>query len=52
VRHKHRLVNNIKLELNGIEYGVVEWIKLAQDGIRHLDLVSTVVKLCISVKNF
>jgi len=44
-RHKRRWENNIKMDLQEVECGGMDWIDLAQDRDRWLELVNTLMKL-------
>jgi hypothetical protein len=43
LRPKHRWENNIKIDLEEVELGGVDWIDLAQDGDKWRALVNTVM---------
>jgi hypothetical protein len=44
-RHRHRWVNNIKIDLQEMGCGDMDWIKLAQDRDRWWALVNAVMNL-------
>ena len=44
-RHRHRWEENIKMDLQEVGCGVVDWIRLAQDRDRWLALVNAVMNL-------
>ena len=43
--HRHRLKDNIKMDLQEVGCGGMDWIKLAQDSERWQALVSVVINL-------
>ena len=45
VRPRRRWVDNIRMNLQEVEYGYMDWIGLAQDRDRWRTLVSTVTNL-------
>jgi hypothetical protein len=47
-RKRRRWVNNIKMDLRGIGWGVMDWIDLAQDRDQWRSLVITVMNLRVS----
>jgi hypothetical protein len=47
-RPRHRWVDNIKIDLRGIGWDVMVWIKLAQDMDQSWALVNTVMKLQVA----
>jgi len=47
-RPRRRWVDNIRLDLQEVGWGYVDWIRLAQDGHRWLTLVSAVMILRFS----
>ena len=44
-RPRHRWEDNIRIDLQEVGYGVMDWIKLAQDRDRCRALVSAVMNL-------
>jgi len=44
-RHRHRWVDNIRMDLQEMRCGCMDWIGLAQDRDRWLTLVSAVMNL-------
>ena len=44
-RHSHRWEDNIKMDLQEVEYGSLDWIELAQDRDRWRALVNAVMNL-------
>jgi hypothetical protein len=44
-RQRRKWEDNIKTELQEVECGSVDWIELAQDGIRRRTLVTAVMNL-------
>jgi hypothetical protein len=46
-RHGRKWEDNIRMDLKEIEYEVVDWIRLAQDGDQWLALVNTVMNLWV-----
>ena len=44
-RHRHRWENNIKMDLQDIGFGGMDWIELAQDGDSWQALVNAVMNL-------
>jgi hypothetical protein len=48
VRSRHRWEDNIRMDLREVEYGCVDWMKLAQDRDRWRALVSAVMNLRVS----
>jgi hypothetical protein len=46
-RPRHRWVDNIRMDLEGMGWGDVDWIGLAQDGNRWRALVNSVLNLWI-----
>jgi hypothetical protein len=46
-RHKHRWEDNIKMDLQLVGYGGVDWIKLAQDTDKWWALVNLAMNLQI-----
>jgi len=49
-RHRHRWVDNIRMDLQEVGYGYMDWIGRAQDRDRWRTLVSAVMNLRVSVK--
>jgi hypothetical protein len=49
-RHRRRWVDNIRTDLREINWGIVDWFHLAQDGDQWRNLVNTIMKLRVSVK--
>ena len=49
-RPRHRWVDNIRLDLQEVGCGYVDWIGLAQDRDRWRTLVSAVMNLGVSMK--
>ena len=49
-RPRQRWEDNIKMDLQEVEYGVVDWIMLAQDRDRWRALVNAVMKTSGSIK--
>ena len=47
VRPRHRWEDNIKMDLQAMGCGSVDWIGLAQDRDRWWALVNVVIKLCV-----
>ena len=48
VRPRHRWEGNIKMDLQEVEYGVVNWIELAQDRDRWRAFVKAVMNLRVA----
>jgi hypothetical protein len=46
-RPRHRLVDNIRMELGEVEWGDVDWIGLAQDRNRWRALVNSVLNFWV-----
>jgi hypothetical protein len=46
-RPRRRWVDNLKIELRGIEWGGMDWIDLAQDGNQWRAFVNTVMNLLV-----
>jgi hypothetical protein len=44
-RPRHRLLDNIRMDLGEVEWGGVDWIGLAQDRDRRRALVNSVLNL-------
>ena len=49
-RHRHRWEDNIKMDLQGLGCGGMDWIELAQDRDRWRALVKAIMKLRGSIK--
>jgi uncharacterized protein YebE (UPF0316 family) len=47
-RPRRRLVDNIKIDLREIGWGVMDWIDLAQDGDQWMALVNTIMNRRVS----
>jgi hypothetical protein len=46
-RPRRRWKNNIKMDIQEVEYGGTDWIALAQDRNRWRALVNAVMNLCV-----